>query len=291
MASRIPSAPDRILDQWTGLPGAADRRDFLDAAINRKRLDAIRVAASCPALAAPLPPKSYKLLAEQVARADAVDLVEALNAFGPHHQVELSRLGQAQPWRHLAVEAVRSRAIGVLKDTLARGLDPLPSDRRYGTTLCHMIAAHGWIEGLEAISDRVGMASLVALRDDKARTILHTAASYAQPVMVQYLLEQGADINARDSLHRTAFFKCVAGETEGMGPARGDRWMETAFCLMDRGCVVDEHIGKTDRSQTLRAYLADRCPDVLSVLETVWQERRLQETTQPAAGSSSVPRL
>lgn len=288
---RFPSCPTRLAELWLAQDSAASRREFLMLAIARGNVAAIGVACAQPSSAASLERGAYLRLSEIIAKHDMPQILDGLLRMDGGHVEALRDLELGNPYRHMAVDAVRSQALGVWRWVLNQGFDP-SAPGKSGTSIAYMIATHGWVEGMVAIN--LPAAELVSWRDSFQRTLLHGAARYAKPDMVHYLLSLGADPSARDKNHRTPLFLCLAGNTEGMGPERGALWQQTALALAEAGCTLDEHCGKTARSQTLRAYLADRCPEIghdLAVVDAFHAHRALEASTTPANALSATRRI
>ncbi len=192
------------------------------------------------------------LLASAIRRADATT-IERLTARGAKLDIySASELGRTDDVRRLiesdarlvdesqskhprasALElAVQGGHIDVVRLMMDHGAKP--QEERY---LVHQAAMYGHLEILKFLA-RNGLLREI---NEKGETLLHSAAAGLQPQIVQYLIEQGLDVNARDFDRATPF--CTLGDiTWRFLDANEDdsrRAAETAKRLLDAGADVN----------------------------------------------------
>lgn len=113
---------------------------------------------------------------------------------------------------------------------LSAGAHVLAKDK-YGATPLHFAA--GWGNNIQCMEQLLGSSKrrlhVDEVKDNKGWTPLHYAAANGQLRTIQWLLEQGADIDAADSLHGNAPLHLAARHPEiisALTSAGADIWLE-----------------------------------------------------------------
>lgn len=291
---RFPKDASALTALWVGLPNMDARTHFLHMAIARDRLDVLAQASRTPLAVGDFVGELQTELRRTLSRKDSVEAFAAIARLSDRSFRLL--LGDVDVFSVLEFGsiAVQNKSIQIWKQLLSRGLDPFASGK-FGTTLSHMIASHGWGEGLEAI-DRLYPNRLSTLIDSSQRTLLHTAARYGKPQMVRWLLSVGADVQARDKNGRSPLFACVLGHTEKWGgKGLSANWQEVAVALMFAGASSQDNSGKTARSPTigdkLKSHSLEQSAE-LSRLYTIFVEAvKLEDATTQVSTENKSRRL
>ena len=291
---RFSSNPETNLAMWRGLADEAARTHFLSVALARDRLDVLLHAGQCPLPVGDFVGALQTPLRRLIAKNDNIEALEAIVRLSPLAFHTLMGGPDQDSVREFGAIAIKTQAIKLWRRLLDMGLDPFV-DSQFGTTITHMVASHGWLEGLEAV-DEVYPDMIATLADKSQRTLLHTAARYGQQATVRWLLGRGAQVQARDKNGRSPLFACVLGHTEGInGKGLAPNWPSVAMLLMLEGATPNDHIGKTTRSAMILEKLQSAEPAVAVELDRLHkvfvQSQQLEQGTVQAAGESKSRRL
>jgi hypothetical protein len=291
---RFPSDQTALKSLWLGLKDIPARTNFLEVAIVRGRLDVLVQAASSPQEVGDFVGGLQTDLRRLIAKNDSV---EALLAVARLSDTSFRVLvGGCDP---LSVQefgslAIQHQGIKLWQQLLSMGLNPFASGK-FGTTLCHMAASHGWVDGLVVV-DHMHPQHLARLADPSQRTLLHTSSRYGQHGVLRWLLTLGADVQARDKNGRSPLFSCVLGHTEGLnGNGISANWQAVAVELMRAGASPMDYSGKTARSSSILDKVKSNSQEQaveLERLHKVFVEAvQLDEATSQASGDSRSRRL
>jgi uncharacterized protein len=120
------------------------------------------------------------------------------------------------------LRAAQSGDVTLMKMFLDQGADPKIATA-HGVTALEVASGIGWVEGitfewspeqtLEAIRMCVNLGIDVNIADDEGRTALHGAAHKGRIDVIQFLVDHGANLEARDKGSRDTFAGAMKGTT------------------------------------------------------------------------------
>ena len=190
------------------------------------------------------------------------ELVKALLAHGadPNVQIQKDYRLSVAPYRHTSAPSIvgatpffLAAAAGdadIMRILVAGGADPL---LKAGESMRPLMVAAGltrlvdFLAGeesdhLEAVELAVELGDNIQATTDRGETALHAAASTGADTIVRFLVDKGADINAKDELGRTPWSR-AAGFYPSFGVASANNLVsirphpETADLLLEMGAT------------------------------------------------------
>lgn len=291
-AVRFSSKLSVITNSWLALPDIEARTQFLRLAIARKRLDIVLHLAEYPLLVGDFISGQGKEAFGLILKQDSVAALDAVKTLSLSAYESMMGDGDPKAIHELGARSIGSTAKEVWSRLLDDGLDVF-ANSEYNTTLCHMAASHGWVDGLEEI-ERRWPGKVATITDGASRTPLHTASKYGQVAVVNWLIARGADIQARAQSGRSPLYVCMFGYHQD-GVDRPDNWGEVAEVLMKAGASLHDRIGLTQRSATILERITQISPPIadhlLRIRRSIVDAEALEKSTPRPQGRSGPRRV